>query len=91
MNIKGHELCVINTKWTFDLTDFVGYKTTIDKKTGKTLYTKAFRIRDNNRQCRFKYTRYINEIPIGILNKSEQFITNRYKEALLIEPNRNNF
>lgn len=84
MNFDGHDICKINSNWIFDLTTFTGYK--IHTKNGIiSKAEKAFKIRDDNQKIKFKFTYYLDRVPIGVLRKSTKVIENYYKEALLYE------
>lgn len=84
MPFEGHEFFKINNNWVFDKTEFIGYKIQVDRKTDTILkYEKAFKVQDKEQTCNFKYTKYINNIPLGILRKSEDIIRAYYKEALI--------
>ena len=86
MKFEGHELYQINRNWVFDLTEFIGYRTRTNKKNKLVEYTKAFRIKDENRDGKCVCIKYIDSIPVGVLRKSKEVIKAYYMEALICEP-----
>ena len=83
MELSEHELYIISKTWLFDLTTFTGYQVETDKDGKPVRGIKAFRIEDTNRDCNFKNTRFISNIPLGVIRKAQNVIRNYYKEALI--------
>lgn len=79
MNLEGHELYVINSHWLFDLTTFTGYRTYKNRNGDLTKIIKAFKVRyKSGDDC--KFSKYIEDIPLGVLKKSKNVIKAHFKK-----------
>lgn len=86
MYFEGHEIYKINNNWVFDLTEHVGYKIKINRHGKIKEYSKAFKLVDENKQgLEFKCVKYLDGIPLGIVNKSLEVIKAYYREALIYD------
>ena len=74
MNLKGHELYVINSHWLFDLTTYTGYRTSKNRKGELNSIVKAYKVKYNQETKECKFTKFITEIPLGTLRKSRNII-----------------
>lgn len=79
---KGHQLVkLVNDHWVFDITDYTGYKVSINKSGEATSYKEAFRAyRDDDEICIEKTI----PVPIKII-KETMIVINSIEEKALVK------
>ena len=69
---KGHQFCISNEDFVFDLTDFIGYKTIKSKDGNIAGYEKAYKAMiDTDRNI--EYVKY-RDIPSDLTDKTNSII-----------------
>lgn len=80
MDFTGHKLVIINRSWVFDMTEYIGYKTKVNKGTVIS-YERAFRV-EEDANVNLNFTKELGiKVPTYIL-KSVEKIIKRYREEL---------
>lgn len=82
MKFLGHQMYTIYKNWLFDLTTFTGYKLTFENN--KIIsYEKAFSLQDIDNNGKFEVTKFIDNIPVGIIRKSQVIVGIYYKRTFV--------